>query len=213
MRLTPVLLIALVALLLLYPYLLDDSRQATGALRLFAWVIPLFGVYAVSDDRWKAIVGLVLGIPTVIGGIQDSVGSVLIPPLVTSSSALLFFGFTTVVILSRVVRSTRVTSETLYGAISAYLLLGLTWMTGYSLLEVMNPGSFAVSAAAGGALTALDLLYFSFVTLTTLGYGDITPVTSQAQSLAFLEAVSGVMYLTVLVARLVALYVMETQRS
>ena len=97
------------------------------------------------------------------------------------------------------------TPDVLYGAISVYLMIGLTWSVAYLLLENLYPGSFYIDAAHNpdGYLNLSDLLYYSYVTLTTLGYGDITLVTSQARSLAFLEAVCGVLYVAVLVARLV----------
>ncbi len=106
------------------------------------------------------------------------------------------------------VRSVRVSAETICGAICVYLLLGLTWTAAYSILFTLQHGSFFVAPThdANGVLTVLDLLYFSYVTLTALGYGDITPITSQARSLAFLEAVTGVLYLAVLISRLVGLY-------
>ena len=83
-----------------------------------------------------------------------------------------------------------------------YLLLGVVWQDFYVLLDIVVPGSFNSSL-----LTEKDFLYFSFITLSTLGYGDITPVIGPARALAYTEALIGQLYLTILVARLVGLYI------
>ena len=200
------LLLSMVILLFLYPYTVSETGEVGSALRLFAWIVPVFGVYAVSDDRRLMGLALLFGIPSVVGALQPEDG--VFPQALAMLSTLMFFGFTAVVVLTRVIRSRKVTAETIYGAISVYLLMGLTWMTAYGLLERLHPGSFNVAAAQNpdSILSSLDLLYFSFVTLTTLGYGDITPISDAARSLAFMEAITGVMYLTILVARLVGMY-------
>jgi hypothetical protein len=116
------------------------------------------------------------------------------------SLALLFL-----VVLLQTFRSGPITFHRIQGAVAAYLLLGVIWAFAYSLVELLRPGSFSgpVRAADG----ARGWLYFSFVTLTTVGYGDILPVHPVARSLAILEAVTGPLYLTILLARLVSLAV------
>jgi hypothetical protein len=99
------------------------------------------------------------------------------------------------------VRVRTVDAEHLFAALDAYLLVGLVFGVGYALLDHVSPGSFGERE--------LDLgrgFYFSFVTLATLGYGDVVPVSGPARGFAILEAVAGQMYLAVLVARLVSLY-------
>ena len=86
----------------------------------------------------------------------------------------------------------------------------MTWALTYIVIDILDPTAFeqlAVSAWAGGT----DYVYFSFVTLTTLGYGDITPLTPVAQTLAWLEAVVGQLYLAILVARLVGLHIVHSR--
>ena len=121
---------------------------------------------------------------------------------------LMFYIFITVILLSRILKDNKVTSDTLYGAACIYLLMGLAWMTAFQLVEGMQPGSFYIDPARNvdGIVNWADLLFYSFATLTTLGYGDITPITSPARSLAALEAVTGVLYIAFLVARLVGLH-------
>ena len=98
--------------------------------------------------------------------------------------------------------------ELIFGAVSAYLLLGVAWGFLHTLVELLQPGAYLVPRELNpdGILNNADFLYFSFTTLTTLGYGDITPVTSQARSMVILEAVTGVFYLAVLISRLIGLY-------
>ena len=107
-----------------------------------------------------------------------------------------------VVILMLVVRRGPVTRQRIEGAVAVYVLLGLTWAQAYELLALLHPGAFG-GAVGGPASPAW--IYYSFVTLTTMGYGDITPVHPLARSLAILEALTGQLYLAILVARLVSL--------
>ncbi len=90
---------------------------------------------------------------------------------------------------------------------SVYLLIGITFGSLYDLVETIEPGSFRLNFyGTDDTVGFRRLLFFSFMTLTSIGYGDITPATDQAQSLAILEGVAGVLYVAVLVARVVNAY-------
>lgn len=93
------------------------------------------------------------------------------------------------------------------GAICVYLLLGVIWSIAYSIVEFSQPGSFKGLTELLSPLWSTDWIYFSFVTITTLGYGDITPLTQTARSLSFAEAIVGQFYIAVLVAGLVSAYI------
>ena len=99
-------------------------------------------------------------------------------------------------------RATAVDAEHLYAALSAYLLAGLFFGHFYWVLEQIRPGSFAAS----GEFSRMSAIYFSFVTIATLGYGDIVPRSDVARGLTILEGVGGQLFLAVMVARLVSLY-------
>ena len=106
------------------------------------------------------------------------------------------------VTLALVLQPGPVTTRRIEGAISVYLLLGFTWAQGYELVALWHPGAFV------GAVQGRDSnpwTYYSFVTLTTMGYGDIMPVHPLARALAVLEALTGQLYLAILLARLVSL--------
>ena len=100
-------------------------------------------------------------------------------------------------------RSTRIDAEHIYAALSAYLLAGVFFGVLYSGVEQVWPGSFNI-AGAKGEFPLFDAIYFSFVTLATLGYGDLLPVSEVARGLAIVEAVSGQLFLAVMIARLVS---------
>lgn len=99
-------------------------------------------------------------------------------------------------------RAGDVDAERIFAALDVYLLAGLTFGVAFRLVEQFAPGSFGGPHAGEPA----SFIYFSFVTIATLGYGDIVPLSGPARALAILEAVGGQMYLAVLVARLVSLY-------
>ena len=113
------------------------------------------------------------------------------------------------ILLAQVFRAGSVTPYRLQGAIAVYLLFGVGWAHAYHLTGLLHPGSF--STPAGEVPSVLDWAYFSFITLTTVGYGDITPVKPIARTLAMGEALTGQIYLAVLVARLVAMEVISWQ--
>jgi hypothetical protein len=120
----------------------------------------------------------------------------------------MFVVFVIAHLLRFVLCALRVDSEILCASVVTYLLLGWLWSALYVLMSHGAPGSFAVTVGppAAHALQGFEALYFSFITITTTGYGDIVPVSAAARMLAMMEAVTGTLYMTVLVARLVSLY-------
>jgi hypothetical protein len=112
------------------------------------------------------------------------------------------FSFLAVRIVLAMLRQRRVTSETVAGALSAYLFIGLIWAAIFALLERLHQGSVKLTTEEEAFLLP-SCIYYSFVTLTSLGYGDVTPNTMPTQYLSFVEAATGQLYLAVLVARLV----------
>lgn len=115
------------------------------------------------------------------------------------------------ILLSQVFREGRVTHMRIQGAIAVYLLLGGAWAHAYHAAQILHPDSF--SFPQGEMLTVSDWNYFSFVTLTTVGYGDITPVRPVARTLAIGEALTGQLYLAVMIARLVAMEMVFWQQK
>jgi hypothetical protein len=123
---------------------------------------------------------------------------------------VLFVGFTINCLIKFIFSQKTVTREVIYAAMIVYLLMAITWSFAYSMLEYFFPGSF--SSPQGAEQDFFHFLYFSYVTITTLGYGDVLPLTQKAKSLVMLEAVTGQMYLVVAVAWLVGMHVSRRSR-
>jgi voltage-gated potassium channel len=123
---------------------------------------------------------------------------------------MLFLGFAVVVILGNVLKQKLVTTDEVLGAVAGYLLAAASWANLYALTELLQPGSFSMSQEFAADLPdwhgrAAVFNYFSLVTLTTMGYGDITPARPPATVLATLEAIFGQFYIAIVVAQLVGL--------
>lgn len=118
---------------------------------------------------------------------------------------LLFLLAATLILLSDVLGNKRLRlGERIRGAICVYFLVGMLWALSYAVLATLNPAAFASLSAEEGRVS-LELLYYSFITLTTVGYGDIAPVTPLARTLSWLQAFTGQMYVAITIARLVSL--------
>jgi len=195
----------LVFVMLVYPYLSDFFGLIIAGVSIA--FIPVAGVYAVSDSRRSVIIGLVFGIPSILSTLYVALvgGDNFTPRGPYAFFMCTYYAITTIMIFIHVMKARRVTLDTLFGAASVYLLIGFTFATLFMAIQVEIPGAFR-GPPEEGFLEFADMLYYSFVTLTTLGYGEITPATSHSQSLAMVEAVVGVMYMAIIVARLVSLY-------
>ncbi|HEY2155318.1 MAG TPA: ion channel [Isosphaeraceae bacterium] len=177
--------------------------------------IVLTGLYAADPRRRSLVIGFALACITL--ATHRLIQFVHYEPLHMVHYALIFsvLAYTARTILWAVVRDSRVTLETIKGAVCVYLLIGLTWVYLFVMIDMATPGSFriapsAAAAAEGHLLIRQELhrlLYLSFCTLTTLGYGDIVPLRGVAQTACYLEAVVGQIFLTVLVARLVGMHI------
>jgi hypothetical protein len=120
----------------------------------------------------------------------------------------IFFSISLVSLLSHIRRAKEVTPDLIMGAASTYFLLGLLWAFIFVFIETFSPGSFRLEGSPVDMES--QLIYYSFVTLTTVGYGDVTAVSMIARSYSVLEAVIGQLYLTVLVAGLVGLHISQS---
>ena len=120
-------------------------------------------------------------------------------------AALVFMSFVIGHLLRFVLTAAKVNHETLCASIAAYLMIGLLWTICYELLAQINPAAFKVNIP-GQSMDTFNAFYLSFVTLSTVGYGDVTPVSRGARMLSVMEAITGMFYVAVLVARLVSIY-------
>ena len=176
--------------------------------RVFVTVTLLVGLFTLSRHRRVFGVGIVLSAAAAVLN-WFPVAPVRLWGFLASAGFLVLVAS---VILRTVLAHSRVTSNTIYGAICVYLLLGLVFAFGFSFLYGVDAHTLRMATNPQSTTLPVErqfstMLYFSFVTLTTVGYGDVTPVSAVARSLALLEAVLGQLYLVVLIARLVGLQI------
>lgn len=209
------LLTALLALLVGVA-LADDSR-VSGTVLCLLFAAVLLAAISTSCRRHKTIrTGLSLAVPMLFSSVAAIyVRDSRVVGLTHDFLAISFFLFSSYHVLWAVLDDKRVTLDTIVGAICLYILMGLVWTYLYSVMQLVDASTFARAAAEGSEIPGMSpaeitglqpLVYLSFVTMTTLGYGDLVPNSPLAQTACFLQAVFGQFFLAVLVARLVALY-------
>ena len=149
--------------------------------------------------RAIAVLSFIFSLLAIIFDYQDNKTLYLLGQVID----LIFISIAVLVIIKKIFSDTKVTGDTLRGGISVYLMLGIVWFQIYQIILTIIPKAFE------GDLSSYQVFYFSFVTLTTVGYGDILPVHRATMIMANLEAIAGQLYPAVIIARLVSLYTVE----
>ncbi len=169
-------------------------------------LVLIAAVYSSVENRRTLAIAAVLGVVAVVCNSIGYVAGHDTARLAGSVAGLVLLTFTAAQLFASLLREREVSTDTIVGGICVYLLLGLCFAISFMLIAELAPTAFSLAAElqwdAGDR--KLDFLYFSFVTLTTLGYGDIAPHGDLAQMLCVAEALIGQLYLAVFVARLVA---------
>jgi hypothetical protein len=205
-----VLLIALLLALVVYP-VLHDTFDARIVMDIVFMILFLAALQVVFIKGHLRIFALVLGIPTMVG-LWTGYFLPGLPrmPLAIAFHlfAVLFFAFTIATILWVIIRAPNITADSIYGAFCGYFLVGLAFGHLYWAIEYIIPGSFRGDVVFHAQLQdehrrRFLLTYFSFITLTTVGYGDIVPVSASARAFAVVEAILGQFYIAVLIAELI----------
>jgi len=201
------LLIALVLLFFFVPFVEEIKGGALIVSALLSLVL-LSAVLAVASRGRTLTIALLLAIPAVAGRWINHFQPHLVPSAIFLVAGIGLVTFVVVNLLRFVLRASSVDGEVFCASVSAYLMLGLIWTIAYWLVEQLTPGAFAFNTTTGTKETmeGFNAFYFSFITLSTVGYGDITPVSKVARMLAATEAMTGLLYVAVLIARLVGLY-------
>jgi len=200
------LLIVLILLFLTAPFVEEmphgDLVEAT-----LLGLVMLVAVVALSERRSSLSIALALVVPTLLCRAIYHFRPDLMPPAIFLIGAVLFFGYVVAHLLRFVFRAPTVDANVMCAGVSGFLLLGLLWAPLYWLASQTTPSAFAIGGvAAKDPLAGFDAFYFSFVTLCTVGYGDITAVSRVARMLAVTEAITGLFYMAVLISRLVSAY-------
>lgn len=167
----------------------------------------LTALFASKETRRSRTIAIVLAVPFFVLIWLYTLWENEILLISGRAFGLLFFLYITYLLLAQVLKTKIISIYVVMGGISIYLILGIIWALIYGLLDHLVPGSFLVLgiSSADIAIGWDRYLYFSFVTLTTLGYGDITPATPHTESLIILEVITGVFYVGIFIARLVSL--------
>ncbi len=198
------LLVGLIALLVIVP-IIDDDRWGAPVLGIITMLTLVLALRTLAHERATLIFATSLGVIAYV----ISTGSYFMKasPLLALPFQLAFYGFVNLSILRDVLVDERVNADTICGGICVYLLLGLNWSIIFAAIELIARGSLIAtnSFEIGGVTSPMDFVYFSFVTLTTLGYGDIVPVSNAARSATIGCSVSGVLFIAVFIGRLVGL--------
>ncbi|UCC82799.1 MAG: two pore domain potassium channel family protein [Gemmatimonadota bacterium] len=196
-------------LLLSAPALLPERLDLLGTSIVFTLVVSA-GVGAIAQTQRTFLTALLIAAPALLlFWIGPSLGT-RVPEVLGDILLAAFLAYAAAAILNRVLQADHVDAETIYGAVCVYFLFAAFWAVIFALVETLAPGSFnlpeSVNLVGGSRFDSGPMFYYSFVTITTLGYGDITPATELTRLLALLEAVLGQLYLVILIARLVGLY-------
>jgi hypothetical protein len=202
------LLIFIIALLIVGP-LFEEFVHLRIFMDILWSAVFISAVYAVSHKRLHILIAILLALP-MLGSIWSKYFvQFKALAVVGGLCGAAFILFTIIQILIFIYGHQEVSRDIIVGAAVVYLLMAIMWSFIFGVVETLHPGSF--NMPQGQDIEASrSFLYYSFVTLTTLGYGDITPVTSLARSLCILEAVIGQLYLVVQVAWLVGVHVSQS---
>ena len=201
----------LILIIFLLPALATPGLVSRLAADVAFSLLLIAGVATMPEQRWMQFVGPPLAILALIvcwASVAISSAHLAAWREIFSLATLALF---VIVVGGRVYRPGPVTRERIQGSVAVYLLLGLAWASAYELLHILRPGAW--TGPASEAPESQTWIYFSFVTLTSTGYGDITPVHPVARSLAILEALTGQLYLAITLARLVALHLKSAEQG
>lgn len=208
--------------LLLLPYILHPliTAGAVGMILLdiSLSLVLLASMLAVSERLHIAIPSVMLMLVALVLTWVSSVVPELQVRIAAMATVCIVLIYTAIYVSRNILRRHDVTTNTIFGSLCIYLMIGYIWAFAYSILEVLHPGSFSI-----GPLVQLPdfdrqhifiqmyyFMYYSFMSLTTLGLGEILPATSSARVLTVLEAIVGQVYLVVMVSRLVGLHITQT---
>lgn len=210
------LLLTLVLMFFILPLIPVGRTGIDRLLSGFGILVVLSCMRVVVQNRAMLVFIIALGLLNIVFNGMDVIHLPSHRTLIVFElfSRLLYYLLIFFNIMRHVLDRSEVTADKICGAVSSYLLIGIIWAILYGLFYVFNPDSFSLpvslqSNEASGYWT----LYFSFVSLTTIGYGDITPLSPAAQTYAYLEAACGQIFLTVLIARLVALHIIHSNNA
>lgn len=206
------LLVALMIFLIGIPAAIDLQLFPVAVTRAIGMSsLLLIGIWSLKDSGRTFGVAMTIAAIGIALNLLNAAAHNSVYFVSASVATLAFLTLATVAAFSQIAASNVISGNRIIGAICVYLLLGVIWSVCYALLEFASPGSFAGMQVADKSVWNPDWVYYSFITMTTVGYGDLLPVSAFARALAYLEAIVGQFYIAVLVAGLVSAYISEKQ--
>ena len=201
------LLIVIVVLIVTSPFL-GQLPGGAGIEAVLMTVVLLSAVLAIGEQVRTLRLAALLVLPALIARWLYHFRPELLPQAVYLIAALGFIAFVVVLLLRFVLRASLVNAEVLCAGIVIFLMLGMIWAFAYTLAARLGPGAFAFASdgSPDRTMDGFTAFYFSFMTLSGAGCGDITPVSRAVRMLTAVESMLGLFYVAVLVARLVSLY-------
>ena len=202
------LLASLIGLILLYP-IGADSWLGEIVFIITSAIVYVAGVYVIAPERHTLAV--IAGIALVASALEMT--SIFLGEEMLFNLSIVFSTALYLLIIRHVLlyifAHGPITADKIHGATAVFITLGFMWTGFYVLIENLQPGSFSFASerSLGDPWRFYDLLYFSFTTVTTVGYGDIAPVSHYARMLSILEQIVGVFFVAVLIARLAGVYI------
>jgi voltage-gated potassium channel len=206
-RYSLLLLISLIAFLLLSAFVKEHHVFGEGVLLLSMYIALVACTLELSQRKNWRLPGAILAGMSMTVMLVHFLNPTRMIMVANWFLLAAFLGFVSAALFSYLGLGGSVTSGRLYGLVSLYIVLGVFYYAIFNLIETLRPHSFMETASsAPNGVTRHSLLYLSLITLTTLGYGDIVPVTPAARMFAAFEAMTGVLYIAITVARLVSAY-------
>jgi hypothetical protein len=204
------LLFVLLAFLFLPSFIVKQPAKDVAIYTLLVLVL-LIGVYELADTRRSYTVGILLALIVLLSNSVSFSANNTLVFLIRLGSLTAFFGLLLFHTMARMARTRKIRIHIIYAAISGYLLLGLMGGLGFRLIHHFYPHSFMLTNGLEAKID--DLTYFSFMILSTVGYGDITPVTPPGQSLAILISVCGQMYTAIVIAIIIGKLILDNREA
>ena len=198
----------------LYPFL-DKTESGMILLQALNSCLLILIIYTLAIRRTAYYLALVLVIPALILGWANMILSIPLLEIISGISLITVYALTVLILIRDLFSKDVITEDTVYGAICTYLLFGHMWGTAYYTISNLDPSAFFfdMTLYPDGTLQQFDLLYFSFITLTTTGYGDIVPTIGLVKMLAIFETVIGTIFIAVFMARLVGHLTISTGKK
>jgi len=199
------LLVSLCSMIGLKPFL-DDLVERVLLTDIFFTVVLISGLYALDREpiAFRRACLLMVGI-IILKMLYHTIGKMPYLHILQLTLIILFIIQMFFMVLKHIIVEQEVTADIVIGGACAFVLLGFIWAFAYYLLETVHPNS--LKGANPLSDDPSDYIYYSFVTLTSVGYGDILAVSEKARGLAILEAIVGQLYLAIMVSRLVSLHI------